>query len=116
MAIAYFVKTFRKGIYFQSPGVGVGMYSAASRCIPSWWSVYFFRAPCQDLGIPVIELRTFWDFGADDDACDICWTRYIILYVFVAGLNKPCSEKFAQETSFKKISGSMFIRRYYSGE
>ena len=23
----------------------------------------------------VIELRTFWDFEADDDARDICWTR-----------------------------------------
>ena len=66
MAIAYFVKTFRKGIYFQSPGVGVRMYSAASRCIPSLWSVYFFRAPFQDLGIPVypvIELRTFRGLG-----------------------------------------------------
>ena len=28
-------------------------------------------------GYPVIELRSFWGFGADDDARDICWTRYI---------------------------------------
>ena len=45
-----------------------------------------------DSGYPVIELWTFWGFGADDDARDICWTRYItrtlVPYMFVAGLNK----------------------------
>ena len=30
-----------------------------------------------DSGYLVIELRTFWGFGAVDDARDIYWTRYI---------------------------------------